>query len=228
MRERKENYESFCRRLRPILSHRDLMFVEVAYVLAKHGHRAQFRKGEIDPDTGKPVRYFEHPRRVTLILIDVLHCVEPTVLQAALLHDGVEDTRLLRPAFIETVFGQRVASIVKMLSKVPKRGYLARLIAYGDWRVLLIKCCDRLDNMRTIDRSPDWFKRKQATETREKYYEVLDLMVRKVPARYKEGARSVRDEIHGIVERLERELAAPKTGRKDRKAPKKKHPRKSG
>ncbi len=53
----KENRESFCGRLRPILAMRDLMLVEAAYVFAKHGHRAQFRKkvnlaGAADPRSG--------------------------------------------------------------------------------------------------------------------------------------------------------------------------------
>src|SRR5690349_9775501 len=96
----KENRESFCRRLKPILPMRDLMLVEAAYVFAKHGHRAQFRK-ETDPETGKKVRYFEHPRRVALILIDEVRCVDPVMIMAALIHDCIEDTQMITAEFIE-------------------------------------------------------------------------------------------------------------------------------
>src|SRR6186997_1892868 len=82
----KENRESFCRRLKPILAMRDLMLVEAAYVFAKHRHRAQFRK-ETDPEPGKKVGYFEHPRRVALILIDEVRCVDPVMIEATLIHD---------------------------------------------------------------------------------------------------------------------------------------------
>ncbi len=200
---RVENYETFCGRLRPVLPPRELMLVEVAYVFSKHGHRAQVRKNEKDPRTGKALRYFEHPRRVTLILIDIVGCVEPAVLQAALIHDGVEDTKLIRPLLVEVVFGEKVANIVKLLSKKPKRGYLKRLVAFGDWRVLLIKACDRLDNLRTMTTSSREFQIKQVTETRKKYFPVFDLMLRRVPARYRAGATRVYDEIKAIVTRYE-------------------------
>ncbi len=201
--EKVENYETFCGRLRPVLPPRELMLVEVAYVFSKHGHRAQVRKNEIDPRTGKALRYFEHPRRVTLILIDIVGCVEPIVLQAALIHDGVEDTKLIRPLLVEVVFGDKVANIVKLLSKKPKRGYLKRLVTFGDWRVLLIKACDRLDNLRTIGNSSREFQIKQITETRRKYFPVFDLLMRRVPSRYREGTARVCDEIKRIVAEYE-------------------------
>jgi hypothetical protein len=55
-----ENREN---RLRPITVPSDMMDISVSYALAKHCHRAQFRK-EIDPDSGEFIRYFEiimHP-----------------------------------------------------------------------------------------------------------------------------------------------------------------------
>jgi (p)ppGpp synthase/HD superfamily hydrolase len=211
----KENRESFCRRLKPILAMRDLMLVEAAYVFAKHGHRAQFRK-EIDPETGKKVRYFEHPRRVALVLIDEVKCVDPVMIMAALIHDCIEDTDIITPELIEHTLGPEVARIVKMLSKVPKEGYLERLIAYADWRVLVIKACDRLDNLRSLEGSPVEFQMKQITETETKYFEVFDLMVKLTPKAHAKGARAVRDAIKAIVGRYRAAFKATESG----KAPK--------
>lgn len=198
----KENRESFCRRLKPILAMRDLMLVEAAYVFAKHGHRAQFRK-EIDPETGKKVRYFEHPRRVALILIDEVKCVDPVMIMAALIHDCIEDTDIITPEFIEHTLGAETARIVKMLSKVPKEGYLERLTAYADWRVLVIKACDRLDNLRSLGSGTVEFQKKQVSETEEKYFPIFDLMVKLTPKAHAKGVKRIRDEIKAMVSRYE-------------------------
>ncbi|MEY4745004.1 MAG: hypothetical protein RL272_949 [Candidatus Parcubacteria bacterium] len=194
----KENRESFCRRLRPILSNRDLMFVEIAYILAKHGHRAQTRK-EIDPATGKPVRYFEHCRRVALTLIDEFKCVDPVMIMAAITHDCPEDTEIVTSELIEVALGAEVARIVKMLSKIPKEGYLERLVAYADWRILVIKACDRLDNLRTLGSGSLEFQKKQIAETEEKYFPVFDLMVKLTPKQHVAGAKYLRERIRCIV-----------------------------
>ncbi|HTK04143.1 MAG TPA: HD domain-containing protein [Candidatus Eisenbacteria bacterium] len=201
----KENRESFCRRLKPILAMRDLMLVEAAYVFAKHGHRAQFRK-ETDPETGRKVRYFEHPRRAALILIDEVRCVDPVMIEATLIHDCFEDSDIITPEFIEHTLGPEVTRIVKMLSKVPKEGYLERLIAYADWRVLVIKACDRLDNLRSLGSGSVEFQKKQIFETEEKYYPVFDLMVKLTPKVHAKGVRAVRDAIKAIVERYKAEF----------------------
>lgn len=201
----KENRDSFCKRLRPILTGRDLMLVEAAYIFAKHGHRAQTRK-EKDPETGKPVRYFEHPRRVALILIDEFKCADPIMIMAALTHDCPEDTEIVTSELIEAALGSEVARIVKMLSKLPKEGYLERLVAYGDWRVLVIKACDRLDNLRSLGCGTIEFQKKQITETEEKYFPVFDLMVRLTPKRYAKGAKLLRDQIKAIVRRFKAEF----------------------
>ena len=62
-----ENKESFQNRIRPYFSPTDQLDIKLAYVLAKFGHRAQFRKEEVN---GKPLRYFEHVRRTAIILMD--------------------------------------------------------------------------------------------------------------------------------------------------------------
>lgn len=86
----------------------------------------------------KPVRYFEHVRRVALILMDEAKCMKNEMIIAALLHDSLEDTEDLTPELLECTFGSDVVSIVKKLSKVPKDGYIERLEMCTDWRPLTI------------------------------------------------------------------------------------------
>lgn len=194
-----ENRESFFRRLEPFFVPSVMLDVELAYTLAKFGHRSQVRK-EVDED-GTPVRYFEHVRRVALILIDEVRIVKRELVIAALLHDGIEDTRDLTPAMIEHCFGADVACIVKTLSKAPKEGYLERFYMCDDWRPYLVKACDRLDNLRSLSQSPPAFQAKQVAETRDKYYPLFDRMVDLVPAADRVRAQSIRDEIRKATER---------------------------
>lgn len=163
----KENRSKFFGRL-VSLSRADRMRVELAYTLAKFSHRSQVRK-ELD-ESGQPMRYFEHPRRVALILIDELHVIDPDLIIAALLHDGIEDTRDLTHDMIEFHFGNEVARIVALLSKCPKEGYIERLKAFADSKVLLVKACDRLDNLRSMSNASAEFVAKQVNETVQVYY----------------------------------------------------------
>ena len=80
-----ENRDTFFARLEPHLAPSSLLDIQLAYTLAKFGHRAQTRK-ELGED-GQPERYFEHPRRVTLILLDEVKIHEPELVVAALLHE---------------------------------------------------------------------------------------------------------------------------------------------
>lgn len=158
-----ENRESFFARLTPFMPPSELRKVELAYMMAKFGHRAQTRK-ELDVD-GKPMRYFEHTRRVALILIDELEVRSWELVCAALLHDCLEDTKDVTEEMIEHVFGARVCQIVKILSKNPKEGYYSRLEKYADVEIILVKGADRLDNMRSLDSAGPEFKAKQIKET---------------------------------------------------------------
>jgi len=73
----KENRASFFARLRPVYAPSELNLVRLGYMIAKTVHRNQLRK-ETD-ETGQRVRYFEHLRRTTLILIDEIGCRDPQV-----------------------------------------------------------------------------------------------------------------------------------------------------
>lgn len=188
-----ENRASFFRRLEPFFVPSDLLDVELAYTLAKFGHRSQVRK-ELNAE-GVPLRYFEHVRRVVIVMLDEARIVDPTMTKAALLHDGIEDTRDLTPALIQHCFGPEVCQIVKVLSKDPKEGYLERFMTSTDWRPYVIKACDRLDNLRSLSSASDEFKSKQINETQDKYFALFDRMMSLVPSEYHSRAQWLRDAI---------------------------------
>lgn len=192
------NREEFFLKLRPSLAPSSIKDIELAYTLAKYSHRAQTRK-ELGPD-GEPLRYFEHVRRVALILIDEVKYLDPDTIIAALLHDGIEDTRDLTPDMIEHTFGTQAARVVMLLSKNPKEGYLERLLNSRSFRAFVIKGCDRLDNLRTLPPDPA-FRQKQITETREKFYPLFDRMVELAPVDRLPGAQWLRQAIIAETER---------------------------
>ena len=102
-------------------------------------------------------RYFEHPKRVALILMQEVGSYQYEVLVAALLHDVKEDTFVFTWEDLELTFGARVRELVFLLSRkdamenqrVPKTLYRER-IRNADEEVRLLKLADRLDNMRTL------------------------------------------------------------------------------
>lgn len=193
----KETRSSFLARLKPFLSPSTLLEVDLAYTLAKFSHRAQVRK-ELDPD-GKPVRYFEHLRRVALVLIDEAKIIDPTMIIAALLHDGIEDTRDLTPEMIEHCFGNEVVRLVKLVTKDPKDGYIQRMMIAADWRAIVLKLCDRLDNVRSLEQASREFQQKQVKETQEVYMPLFQSSLHLIPTQYK-------DSIEGLLYTLADEV----------------------
>ncbi len=190
----------------------DLRDVERAYRFAEEAHAGQKRL------TGED--FVEHPLAVATILADL--GMDPITLQAALLHDVVEDTSIS----VDTVrdeFGEQVASLVDGLTKLDKIRFRSReqeqaenvrkmVIAMArDIRVLLIKLADRLHNMRTLSVFSRQKQQEKATETLEIYaplahrlgvyaikWELEDLSFRALhPRRY--------DEIESLVEKRDDE-----------------------
>jgi (p)ppGpp synthase/HD superfamily hydrolase len=179
-----ENRESFFARLRPILAPSDLMDIEVAYALVKHGHRWQTRT-ELD-ETGTPLSYFKgHLRPTALIAIDELGISDKTIILGCLLHDSLEDTNDINDRMIEHLFGSEVAVLVKLLTKDPKEGYFDRLVKHGTWKTWLVKGCDRLSNLRTMKDCTPEFRARQFSETREKIYPLMDLLFARCPEDYR-------------------------------------------
>jgi (p)ppGpp synthase/HD superfamily hydrolase len=197
-----ENKNTFCRRIKPVFSPSDTLDVKLAYCLAKFGHRAQVRKELIE---GKPTRYFEHVRRVAIVLMDEMKIMDKDMIISCLLHDAVEDTQDLTPELLEHCFGNDVVTMVKTLSKVPKEGYIERLENCHNWKVLAIKACDRLDNLRSlmIPGTTVEFQKRQIEETKKKYIPIFNRLVKIVPAEHKENVSAIRDEIKELVIRYD-------------------------
>lgn len=195
-----ENKETFRARIRPYFSPSDQHNIYWAYITAKFGHRAQVRKELVE---GKPTRYFEHVRRVSIVLMDEMQIMNRDMICAALLHDAVEDTEDISLELIEHAFGSEVAGMVALLSKVPKEGYHDRLRHCKNWKVLAIKACDRLDNLRSlmIPGTTREFQKRQIEETREHYFPLFDQLLELCPSMYRDGIFSVRNEIIRLIER---------------------------
>ncbi len=206
-----ENLATFLARLRAVFPERDVHRIHAAYIIAKAEFRSMARK-ERDA-YGNPVRYFEHLRRVAIILIE-MGCTDPDEIIAGLLHDMAEDTRLTI-AFIEAVFGPKVARRVSQVSKVPKEGYHDRLVTLGTWETFRLKACDRLDNLRTLEAGSLEFRRKQIAETEAEYLPLFDRMVDECPPEERANMERLRRLIHEEVDNqrrlLVRDLAAGAT-----------------
>lgn len=193
-----ENKKTFFDRLEPYLSPKDMLTTKTAYMFSKFAHRHDVRK-EAD-ENGKSIRYFEHPRRVCLILMDELKIFEPDLIQTALLHDVLEDFEDADDELLAHLFGSEISVLIKSLSKIPKENYLERL-KNSNWKAILIKACDRLDNLRSLADCSTEFKRKQIEETKTKYYPLFDKLLTEAPPKLYSSAMYVRDEIRRVIER---------------------------
>lgn len=177
-----------------LVSNEDLARIELAYALAKYAHRAQDRKdGE---------RYFEHPRRVALCLMDGIGLYDAPTIVAALLHDAYEDApQYMTPTKVGIIGGPEAERMIRLLSKVPKDGYLERLKAHGDWKTLLIKLCDRYDNMSSLEGSAPDFARKQTVETRDKYLPLFDHLLAIAPPQFRNSIDQIIEKVRFSVQK---------------------------
>lgn len=196
----KETHETFFSRIRPLVRKEHYFKILLAYDLAKNGMRGQDRM-EVGED-GKRIRAFEHSRRTALIFTDELQCYEPVQIICALLHDIVEDSRDFGVEFIHHFFGWQIAEIVAVVSKVgiSKEEYIPRLADCNEWRALMVKEADRLDNLRTLHGTPLSFRKKQIKETKEKYLWLFARLISDVPGRERERAKYLYNEVLNQVQ----------------------------
>ena len=148
----------------------DIQMLDKAYALADKAHAGQNRR------SGEP--YICHPLNVALLLVEL--GMDTESLAAALMHDVVEDTHV-RLDEISASFGPDVARLVDGVTKLTKIQFSSveeqqaenlrkMLLAMSqDVRVMIIKLCDRLHNMRTGDAWPEQKRRDKALETMEVY-----------------------------------------------------------
>ncbi len=144
----------------------DLDRIRAAFEFANHAHAGVKRK------SGEP--YIIHPIAVAKIVVAEVGLGVKSV-QAALLHDVVEDTDYTVEDLAER-FGEKVARMVEGLTKLS--GVVAEgsslqaenfkkmlLTLSDDVRVIIIKLADRLHNMRTLGSMPQHKQMKIAGET---------------------------------------------------------------
>ena len=122
--------------------------------------------------------YICHPLAVARLVLDL--GMDTESIAAALLHDVVEDTPTTL-ADLTAAFGEEVALLVDGVTKLTKiqfsnieelqaENLRKMLLAMSrDVRVMIIKLCDRLHNMRTGDAWPEQKRRDKARETMEVY-----------------------------------------------------------
>jgi GTP diphosphokinase / guanosine-3',5'-bis(diphosphate) 3'-diphosphatase len=156
--------------LKDYLSQKEIETVWKAYRYSDKAHKGQKRIGGED--------YISHPVSVACIASE-FH-LDAASIQAALLHDVVEDTPSTSDD-IEQKFGSQVAKLVDGLSKLDKihfendteaqaENFRKMLLAMSqDVRVILIKLADRLHNMQTLEPLKPSKRKQIAQETSDIY-----------------------------------------------------------
>ncbi|MCU0307876.1 MAG: bifunctional (p)ppGpp synthetase/guanosine-3',5'-bis(diphosphate) 3'-pyrophosphohydrolase [Thermoleophilia bacterium] len=144
--------------------------VRRAYAFAERQHRDQVRR------SGEP--FISHPLGCARICASL--GLDGSTIQAALLHDTVEDTGATL-ADIERDFGGEVAALVDGVTKLTRihfesqeerqaENYRKLIVSMSsDIRVLLVKLADRMHNMRTLSYMSKAKQIQKAKETLEIY-----------------------------------------------------------
>ena len=194
----------------------DVELVMGAYQDAKkgHGYKDQVR------DNGE--RYFEHPRRVALVLMLDLEIYDPDMLIAALLHDIVEDTFAFGSrdkAFkrIQRRYGKRVATFVLALSKEPcerpeekierDHRYFEAITQEGP-KTTILKLADRLDNLRDMHHCTTAKKRHYVEETRSHILPMALDVTYQVKGKMRLNILTIYGRMVSICQKIEDEIAS--------------------
>ncbi len=153
--ERKEilkKYKSLLRSIRHDLTNEQKKLIRSAFDLALDAHKDMRRK------SGEP--YIYHPIAVAKIAASEIG-LGTTSIVCALIHDVVEDSNYTL-LDIKRKFGDKIAKIVDGLTKIQEvfdhtdsmqaENFRKMLLTLSDdVRVILVKLCDRLHNMRTLE-----------------------------------------------------------------------------
>ena len=170
----------------------DLEKIQKAYEYADKLHEGQFR------NSGDP--YISHPIAVAEIVASL--GLDTDSICAAFLHDTVEDcpdkTSL---DILRSLFGESVAMLVDGLTKLENiniqdkeeaqmENIRKMLLAMSkDIRVIFIKLCDRLHNMRTLSAKPEHKRRTTALETMNVY----------APLAHRLGIQRIKQELENLA-----------------------------
>ena len=165
-----ESYRALEEKIRQYNHNLDTKRLYAAFQYADSAHSGQLRKD------GSP--YITHPLAVAEIVSELELDTDSII--AALLHDCIEDTGATHED-IAKLFGAPVADLVEGVTKLTRVQYTSKeeeqmenlrkmLMAMAkDIRVILIKICDRLHNMRTMEYQTPRKQREKALETMEIY-----------------------------------------------------------
>lgn len=165
-----ERYQALEDKVSAYTPNLDTQRLFAAFTYADAEHHGQLRK------SGEP--YIIHPLAVADIVADLGLDVDSVI--AALLHDCIEDTDATHDE-IAKKFGAPVAALVEGVTKLTRVQYVSKeeeqmenlrkmLMAMAqDIRVILIKICDRLHNMRTMEYQSPKKQREKSLETMEIY-----------------------------------------------------------
>ncbi|HIT31961.1 MAG TPA: bifunctional (p)ppGpp synthetase/guanosine-3',5'-bis(diphosphate) 3'-pyrophosphohydrolase, partial [Candidatus Enterenecus stercoripullorum] len=165
-----ERYEQLEKRVLENNPNADTARLRSAFEYADQHHGGQLRKsGE---------RYITHPIAVAEIVADLGLDLDSVI--AALLHDCIEDTDSTHDD-IAKQFGATVAELVEGVTKLTRMQYTSKeeeqmenlrkmfMAMAKDVRVILIKLCDRLHNMRTLEYQSERKQKEKSLETMEIY-----------------------------------------------------------
>ena len=163
-------YDVLVNNLRAYNPEFDIERLNAAFDFAAGAHNKTLRKD------GSP--YITHPIEVAIIMADMSMDLDAII--AALLHDVIEDTDYSFKD-IASRFGEPVAKLVDGVTKLTRINFVSKeeeqmenlrkmLMAMAkDIRVIIIKICDRLHNMRTIEYHKDGKRREKSLETMQVY-----------------------------------------------------------
>ncbi len=167
-----KNIEQLLRAVEASEKHYDVEKIKRAYLYANSLHEGQYRV------SGDP--YISHPIAVAEIAMAL--GLDTDSICAAFLHDTVEDcSDKTNLGIIETRFGGEVAMLVDGLTKLnvinvedkelaQMENIRKMLLAMSkDIRVIFVKLCDRLHNMRTLGAKVEHKRRITALETMHVY-----------------------------------------------------------
>ena len=154
----------------------DVTVLELAFEFANAAHAGQLRK------SGEP--YIQHPLHTAYTLAEIK--ADAATVASGLLHDVPEDTDHTLEE-IKTLFGPEIAMLVEGVTKLGKIKYrgIERyrenlkkmfLAMASDLRVIFIKFCDRLNNLRTLETLPLNKQNRIALETLEIYAPIAGLL----------------------------------------------------
>ncbi|MDP4117750.1 MAG: bifunctional (p)ppGpp synthetase/guanosine-3',5'-bis(diphosphate) 3'-pyrophosphohydrolase [Bacillota bacterium] len=170
-----EIFENLMKKVSAIYPPEDAMQVRRAYEFARDAHKDQKRL------SGEP--YICHPLEVACIIADF--ALDKDTVIAGLLHDVIEDTEITYEQ-VAKIFSPEIANMVEGVTKLGKIKFTTQeeeqvenlrkmfIATAKDVRIVLIKLCDRLHNMRTLDAMPSHKQLKKSLETIEVYAPIAD------------------------------------------------------